>query len=543
MDSKMQQAAAFGNKTMDTSRLGHATAAPYSGLGARPRAQTTSKRLLKNNQNLVALLQLLVDIIIVSGSLCVLTYLQQQAIPSSYRFLAVIAAFCMAFIYSERGIYRCAAGSRQGLLRLTMAWLMVLACLAALGFVTKTSEDYSRQTLLLWTVGAWLAQLVSYLSFSYLTSVYKSGDARSIPTLVIGSGALAQQLTNSLNSNHWVRDKVVGFLSLEGESTATEAAASNTLLGVLSKAYLNKPLVSEQSPLAQQNLQLVSETLIGSKLITNIAALAELVKAHKVKRIYLALPMALSQQVSRLNVELLDLNVDIIWAPDIYALKLMNHSVREVAGVPLISLNESPLTSSRLSTILKDIMDRLVASIALVVLSPLLLLIAAAVKLSSPGPVLFKQQRHGWDGKIIKVWKFRSMKMHTEQQGEIKQASKADDRITAVGKFIRRTSIDELPQLINVLQGRMSLVGPRPHAVAHNHFYSKKINAYLCRHRIKPGITGLAQISGCRGETQTIDKMEKRVEFDLEYINNWSLWLDIKILIKTPFTLLAKDIY
>jgi putative colanic acid biosynthesis UDP-glucose lipid carrier transferase len=170
-----------------------------------------------------------------------------------------------------------------------------------------------------------------------------------------------------------------------------------------------------------------------------------------------------------------------------------------------------------------------------------LLFIALAVKINSPGPVFFKQDRHGWNGKVIQVWKFRSMRVHDDR--EVVQASRNDTRITAVGRFIRRTSLDELPQLFNVLQGQMALVGPRPHAVAHNHYYSGKILAYMARHRIKPGITGLAQISGCRGETDTIDKMQRRVEMDLHYINNWSLWLDLKILVKTPFTLLSKDIY
>jgi putative colanic acid biosynthesis UDP-glucose lipid carrier transferase len=159
----------------------------------------------------------------------------------------------------------------------------------------------------------------------------------------------------------------------------------------------------------------------------------------------------------------------------------------------------------------------------------------------SPGPIIFKQERHGRNGKIIKVWKFRSMRLHDDHQ--VRHAGREDPRITPVGRFIRRTSIDELPQFFNVLQGHMALVGPRPHAIAHNDYYTGKIQAYMARHRIKPGITGLAQISGCRGETETLDKMQKRVEIDLNYINNWSLWLDIKILIKTPFTLFSKDIY
>lgn len=181
------------------------------------------------------------------------------------------------------------------------------------------------------------------------------------------------------------------------------------------------------------------------------------------------------------------------------------------------------------------------AFLAIIALSPILLIIALAVKINSPGPVFFKQDRHGWNGKVIKVWKFRSMRVHDDR--DVKQASRNDSRITAVGRFIRRTSLDELPQLFNVLQGHMALVGPRPHAVAHNNYYSGKILAYMARHRIKPGITGLAQISGCRGETDTIDKMQRRVEIDLQYINSWSLWLDLKILVKTPFTLLSKDIY
>jgi putative colanic acid biosynthesis UDP-glucose lipid carrier transferase len=174
-------------------------------------------------------------------------------------------------------------------------------------------------------------------------------------------------------------------------------------------------------------------------------------------------------------------------------------------------------------------------------LSPVLIASAIAVKLSSPGPLIYRQKRHGFNGEEITIFKFRSMTVHEDT--EVKQAQKGDTRITKVGSFLRRSSIDELPQLFNVLQGSMSLVGPRPHAIAHNDYYSEKINKYMARHRIKPGITGLAQISGCRGETETVDKMADRVRYDMEYINNWSLWGDIKILLKTPLSLLGKDIY
>jgi putative colanic acid biosynthesis UDP-glucose lipid carrier transferase len=349
--------------------------------------------------------------------------------------------------------------------------------------------------------------MINHVGLSELIRRYKQTHTEKLPTLVIGYGSIARHLVKSLNKNHWLPDRVIGLVQSDDEQ-------------------LDKSL----------------QATLPAPILGHVAALREIIKEHNIKRIYIALPLSESEQIEGLHIDLLDMNVDVIWAPDIFAMNLLNHSVREVAGVPLISLNESPLTSSKVAMFLKDMMDKTIAAIALLCLSPVFLAVAIAVKRSSPGPVFFKQDRHGFDGKIVKVWKFRSMKMHNDAE-VVQQASKEDPRVTKVGKFIRRTSIDELPQLINVLQGSMSLVGPRPHAVSHNDYYSDKINAYLARHRIKPGITGLAQISGYRGETETLDKMEKRVEFDLAYINNWSLMLDLKILIKTPVSLLSKDIY
>ena len=168
---------------------------------------------------------------------------------------------------------------------------------------------------------------------------------------------------------------------------------------------------------------------------------------------------------------------------------------------------------------------------------------AILIKLDSPGPVIFRQSRTGWNGREFHIWKFRSMEVHQPQSEDLKQATRDDDRITGIGRFIRKTSIDELPQLFNVLSGSMSMVGPRPHAIQHNTDYDKRINAYMTRHRIKPGITGLAQINGYRGETDTLDKMKKRVEYDMQYINNWSFWLDIEILLKTIPALLKNEAY
>ncbi|HCO1727002.1 TPA: exopolysaccharide biosynthesis polyprenyl glycosylphosphotransferase, partial [Escherichia coli] len=195
----------------------------------------------------------------------------------------------------------------------------------------------------------------------------------------------------------------------------------------------------------------------------------------------------------------------------------------EINGVPVVPLYESPL--SGINMVFKRLEDIIVSLSILIVISPVLLIIACAVKFTSPGPVIFRQIRYGMDGKSIKVWKFRSMTV-MENDNNVTQATKHDLRVTKVGKFLRRTSLDELPQFFNVLFGQMSVVGPRPHAVSHNEQYRTLIKGYMLRHKVKPGITGLAQVNGWRGETDTLDKMQKRVEYDLLYIRNWSIWLD-----------------
>jgi putative colanic acid biosynthesis UDP-glucose lipid carrier transferase len=209
---------------------------------------------------------------------------------------------------------------------------------------------------------------------------------------------------------------------------------------------------------------------------------------------------------------------------------LMQARVGDIDGIPVVALCESPLQGGRGA--LKRVTDIAFASLLLVVASPLMLLIALAIKLDSPGRVFFRQDRYGLDGERIVVYKFRTMTV-CENGIVVVQAKRNDARVTRVGRFLRRTSLDELPQLINVLQGRMSLVGPRPHAVAHNEEYRKLISGYMVRHKVTPGITGLAQVSGCRGETSTLDDMRRRVQYDLEYLRHWCWLLDIKIMLRT----------
>lgn len=246
--------------------------------------------------------------------------------------------------------------------------------------------------------------------------------------------------------------------------------------------------------------------------------------------IYIALPMREADFIERLTEELLDSTATVVFVPDIFSFQLMNSQQGAIDGLPLFTLVDRP--QSLMGSFLKRLFDIAFAGLALLLLAVPMLLIALAIKIDSKGPVIFKQRRYGMDGRAIDVWKFRTMRV-LENGEQVKQAQRNDPRITKVGAFLRRTSLDELPQFINVLQGSMSVVGPRPHAVAHNELYRKQIKGYMLRHKVKPGITGLAQVNGCRGETDTLEKMQARIDYDLEYLRQWSLWLDIKIVMKT----------
>lgn len=246
--------------------------------------------------------------------------------------------------------------------------------------------------------------------------------------------------------------------------------------------------------------------------------------------IWLSFPLSEGEKVRQLAAKLIGVPVSVRYFPDLTDIRLLNHRMAQIVGLYALELNYSPLDGAPLR-LLKGIEDRLLGTLIFIVFLPVMLLIALLVRVKMGGPVLFKQYRHGIDGKRFKIYKFRSMKPHSAPH--TRQAAESDPRITPLGQFLRRTSLDELPQLYNVLQGRMSLVGPRPHAMDHNEYYKDVIEDYMQRHRVKPGMTGWAQVHGWRGSTRVLDDMRKRVEYDLYYIDNWSLGLDIKILVMT----------
>lgn len=265
-------------------------------------------------------------------------------------------------------------------------------------------------------------------------------------------------------------------------------------------------------------------------LLGNLADLVEAARAGEVSTVLVTLPMRAERRIRYLLDELSDSTASVYIVPDFFVFELLHSRWTQVGGLPAVSVFENPLFG--IDGAAKRIADIVIASVGLAVISIPMLMIAAAVKLTSSGPVFFRQRRYGLDGQEIRVWKFRTMRV-CDDGPVIKQATQNDPRITPLGRLLRRTSLDELPQLFNVIEGTMSLVGPRPHASAHNEQYRGLIRGYMMRHKVRPGITGLAQISGCRGETETIDKMQRRVEFDHQYIRTWSLALDLRILFRT----------
>ncbi len=460
-----------------------------------------TRKLAKQSRSAKVWIQMLLDHIVVQSLLIVHTYLRNDEFSDEYRILAIITFLLMTIIYNTVGVYRHESAKSDYFSSVLQGWGTLVLLLGLFGFVTKTSETFSREVILSWSVTGLLGQLVVY----YLTrKVLIRAMSETIPTLIVGGGELGRHIASHTNSNQWIPDQVIGVID-DGE--------------VFDAGWEE----------------------LGIPRLGVIADIHRVVKDYGVRRVYITMSLENGDLIKPLALGLIEENVDVIWAPDIFGVSLLNHSIKEIAGVPLISLSETPLQGG--SALAKTVMDKILAMVALVLTGPVMIITALLVLVTSPGPILFRQKRHGWDGRIVEVYKFRSMKVHEELDGEVRQATRDDDRITAVGKFIRRTSIDELPQLFNVLSGSMSLVGPRPHALAHNEFYKGKIGAYMLRHRIKPGLTGLAQVNGFRGETDTIDKMQSRVNYDLAYINNWSIWLDIEILFKTVFVVFGRNVY
>lgn len=324
-----------------------------------------------------------------------------------------------------------------------------------------------------------------------------------------------------------------GLLRKFGYNTRRVAVVGSMPAGInLLKGFLDEPWLGFVVMGIYDDNPLNIDDYEGVPYSGDIARLTQDAKEGRIDRIYIAMSMKDESKIKNIVKQLTDTTCSVLLVPDVFTFNILQSRTEEINGVPVVPLFDTPLNG--INMVFKRLEDIIVSTFILILISPILVFIALAVKFSSRGPIIFRQVRYGMDGKPIKVWKFRSMTV-MENDGKVIQATKNDIRVTKVGKFLRSTSLDELPQFFNVLFGQMSVVGPRPHAVSHNEQYRSLIQGYMLRHKVKPGITGLAQINGWRGETDTLEKMEKRIEYDLLYIRGWSIWLDLKIIFLTVF--------
>lgn len=429
--------------------------------------------------------------IVLAGMLAYWLRWHQWTPGRDYGLALALAALLALVLLPATGAYQSWRGRDHSLqagnalpgLAATFIVLMVLATFS------KTTAEYSRLWMGYWVIAATLLLFMTRLAFRLVPGAQQGATPR---TLIIGTDRHAVKTAERLQEAYDDPAAVVGMVHLDQEPPPIPLPAP--VAGNL----------EDLDTLLQDDEAGIDEVWLASTHLPDESRAALIAKL----------------QTSCLTVRFI---------PDLSLLDLMGHVPSEVAGMTAIELNASPLKGA--NALLKALVDRLGAALLLVLLSPLFLLVALAIRLDSPGPVLFHQSRHGGLGNIIEVYKFRTMR-HDPVAG-YQQATRHDPRVTRVGALLRRTSIDELPQLLNVLKGSMSLVGPRPHPVELSHEFTDKVYAYMQRHRLKPGITGWAQVHGYRGETDTIEKMARRVEHDLYYIENWSLWLDIRILAMT----------
>ena len=379
--------------------------------------------------------------------------------------------------------------------RVTLAWLLTFMSLVFIAFVTKTSEQFSRVVLVAWLIATPLLLIAARFILRQIFSRLRKMGVNNRTIAIVGMTQNGLHFAKDLESKPEFGYKVAGFYDDREDR--------------IHKDVLNH----------YQNLGDFDDMIKSAR-------------NGEWDQIYIALPVEARKRMLRLLDQLSDSATPVRLLPDFFTTNLLKSKFIEIADNPVLCIYDSPFSADH--AFIKRVEDLLVGGIILTLISPILVAIAIAVKATSKGPVLFKQTRYGQKGEKIRVWKFRSMTV-CEDGETVTQATRGDSRYTKIGEFLRKTSLDELPQFFNVLQGTMSIVGPRPHAVAHNEQYRQIIPGYMLRHLVKPGITGWAQINGWRGETNTIHKMRKRIEFDLEYMREWSLWLDMKIIFLTIF--------
>lgn len=451
---------------------------------------------------LVALMQFLAVPLTCVAVLVVSTRLLGVPFGDAYIALAIIAALlCALFVRPMLAEQQTTFNSGWTIAsHIGLAWFFVVALLLLFGYATKVSAIYSRRVLFAWFLFTppIMAAVVLALRQWSRRILLASGQART--AVIAGGNRVSQRLIQSMRERPELGLVFVGLFDDRGAERLGDEL--------------------DVAPLGR------------------FSDLPAFVKTHRVDTIFVATPFNHLERTGKLLSELHDTTASIYYVPDVFVFDLIQSRTTDLNGTPVVALRETPFSGWRGLT--KRASDLVLASLMIVLALPILAATAVAIRLTSPGSVLFKQRRYGLDGQEIIVYKFRTMTV-SEDGAHVVQATRDDPRITPVGRFLRKYSIDELPQLFNVLEGTMSLVGPRPHAVAHNEAYRRLVNGYMVRHKVVPGITGLAQVNGCRGETASIEDMQRRIDYDLDYLRHWSLALDLKILIRTVGVLFRDD--
>ncbi len=441
----------------------------------------------------------LADSLLILGSLALLSYLYHVRWDSATMWLALLSVIFFNFFAEMQDVYRSWRGVRRykEMGAVLSSWIVTVALIVFLDIFWLKWQLYQEFYILNWFAIAPLL-VVSWHLIARLVLGYLRGKGHNTRRVgIVGATNLGRRLEKIL-----VGDKCNGFC--------------------FAGYYDDRAKLETGRRLSNQSMQVAG----------GVDQLLEDCRTGKLDVVYITLSLSAEKRIKFIVDELADSTVSVYLVPDMFTFNLINSRWVDYQGVTAISIYETPFAG--FASVIKRAEDIVFSLLILLLISIPMLVIAIGIKFTSPGPIFFLQQRYGRGGKSIAVWKFRSMTV-MDNGDKVMQATKGDVRITPFGAFLRRTSLDELPQFLNVLGGSMSIVGPRPHAIAHNEEYRKLIMGYMLRHKIKPGITGLAQIKGFRGETDTLDKMEGRVRFDLHYIRNWSLWLDIKIIFMTVF--------
>ena len=435
-------------------------------------------------------------IVLVSFLLAYWLRFGSTGLPQGYFVALLVTLLLSSIIFPATGAFRREFewALMRKLRRLIAGWAVVVLVLITTAAMLKITDYYSR----IW-FGSWVLicgfGLITILFISHAAAIRKRKSGRDSRNIVlIGAGHTASDVEKQIRNDPFSGMKLMACFGHTWSNCETRP----------------------------------------------VAEIAEYIDSHSIHEVWIAVPWEEKDLLEQSLFELKESVVDINVVPDLHQYRLLNQSISEWSGLPVISLSGTPMTGAELR--LKVMMDWIGALSLTLVLSPLLLIISAIILLTDGRPVIYRQQRHGVRGEAIETLKFRTMRKEPEGAA-FRQAEQDDDRVTWIGKFFRKTSLDELPQLFNVLKGEMSLVGPRPHPLELNDDYKSRIPRYMLRHKVKPGITGWAQVNGYRGQTETKEKMALRIEHDLWYIQNWSLWLDFKILLMTPFVIIHRNAY